>query len=352
MYVALTRAKAQLILPCFLVENSKGVPAHPPSAYQVVNRRLRPIALDESYRPDLFSRAEVEISEDAEPGIQPVDLRGWTMPALPAALVPDFAEARRRARPAFTTSYSALERYLEHRTTRPDAAPVDLEPDAPGAEPARANALPRGAQTGQAIHELIEQEDTALALAEEFPLWWQDPVRKARVRAKLAEHGLSAPWDEEAARMVQAALRVPLPTRQGEAAPLGVHDHLLREMGFLARFPDTADFLTGFMDAVYQRGGFAYFLDWKTNSLNDYSPDSIAAFVQEHFAVQAKIYTRVLLDYLGILDEASYERRFGGIHYVFLRESPPAVHTFRPTWAEIQGWERDFRDLHQMVTHV
>jgi exodeoxyribonuclease V beta subunit len=352
MYVALTRAKAQLILPCFLAENAKGVPAHPPSAYQVVNRRLRAVALDESYRPDLFSRTDVEITEDAGPGVQAVDLRGWTMPALPAAIDPDFAEARRRARPAFTTSYSALERHLEHRATRPDSGPVDLEPDAPGAEPAKASALPRGAQTGQAIHELIEPEDTALALAEDFPLWWQDPARKARVRAKLAEHGLSAQWDEEAARMVQAALRVPLPTRNGEAAPLGVHDHLLREMGFLARFPDTADFLAGFMDAVFQRGEFAYFLDWKTNSLDGYSPEAIAAFVQEHFAVQAKIYTRVLLDYLGILDQDGYERRFGGIHYVFLRESPPAVHTFRPTWAEVQGWEQDFRDLHQMVTHV
>jgi exodeoxyribonuclease V beta subunit len=318
----------------------------------VVNRRLRAVALDDAYRPDLFSRADVEISEDAEPAVQSVDLSAWAMPALPAALVPDFATARRLARPAFTTSYSALERLLQRRATRPDAAPVDLEPDAPGAGPAKAYALPRGAQTGQAIHELIEQEDPAQALAQDFPLWWQDSARKARVRARLSEHGLAPHWDEEAARMVMAALRVPLPSRQGAPAPLGVHDHLLREMGFLARFQDTRDFLAGFMDAVFQRGDYAYFLDWKTNTLDDYSPGPLAAFVQEHFTVQAKIYTRVLLDYLGILDEVGYERRFGGIHYVFLRESPPAVHSFRPAWAEIQGWERDFRDLHQMVTHV
>ena len=42
--------------------------------------------------------------------------------------------------------------------------------------------------------------------------------------------------------MVQAALRVPLPTWHGEAAPLGVHDHLLREMGFLARFQESRYF--------------------------------------------------------------------------------------------------------------
>jgi exodeoxyribonuclease V beta subunit len=123
-------------------------------------------------------------------------------------------------------------------------------------------------------------------------------------------------------------------------------------MAFLARFLDTGDFLTGYMDAVYQRDGRAYFLDWKTNTLPGYGPAHLAACVAEHFTVQAKIYTRVLLDFLGILDAAGYKRRFGGIHYVFLRDSPAAVHTFRPAWAEIQGWERDFRELHQMVAHV
>jgi exodeoxyribonuclease V beta subunit len=348
MYVALTRAKAQLILPCFLAEKA-GVALHPPSAYQVVNRRLRSIALDGGFRPDLFSRADAGPGEAAGPGTRDADLSGWTLPALPSAPVPDYAAARRRARPAFTTSYSALERCLEHQAPRPDAAPADPEPDAPGAE-ARAYALPRGAQTGQAVHELIELEDPAPSPA--FGPWWQDPARRARVRAALAEHGLAPQWDEEAAHMVHAALTVPLPARDGGAAPLGVHQHLLREMGFLARFLDTGDFLTGFMDAVYQRDGLAYFLDWKTNTLPEYGPAAVAAFVREHFTVQARIYTRVLLDYLGIRDEAGYQRRFGGIHYVFLRESPPAVHTFRPTWAEIAGWEPDLRELHRMVAHA
>ena len=351
MYVALTRAKVQLILPCFLVAKADGSPVHPPSAYQVVNRRLRAIALDDAYRPDLYHRADVDLAEDAGPLAEAVDLSGWTMPALPAGPAHDYARARRAARPAFTTSYSALERQLKHRAAPADAAPADLEPDAPEA-PARAYALPRGAQTGQAIHELIEGEDTAQAMALAFAPWWQDPGRRARVRGILALHGLAAPWDEEAARVVHGALTVPLPTLGGAAAPLGDHQHLLREMAFLARFLDTGDFLTGYMDAVYQRDGRAYFLDWKTNTLPGYGPAHLAACVAEHFTVQAKIYTRVLLDFLGILDAAGYERRFGGIHYVFLRDSPAAVHTFRPAWAEIQGWERDFRELHQMVAHV
>ena len=351
MYVALTRAKAQLILPCFLVDKADGSPAHPSSAYQVVNRRLRAIALDDGHRPDLYSRADVALAEDAGPPAGELDLSSWTLPALPAGPVHDYARARILARPAFTTSYTTIERYRRHRAAPADAAPADLEPDAPEA-PARAYALPRGAQTGQAIHELIEVEDPAQAMARDFAPWWQDPGRRARVRATLALHGLAAPWDEEAARMVHGALTVPLPTLGGAAAPLGAHQHLLREMGFLARFLDTGDFLTGSMDAVYQRDGRAYFLDWKTNTLPAYGPAQLAACVAEHFTVQAKIYTRVLLDFLGILDEAGYERRFGGIHYVFLRDSPAAVHTFRPAWTEIQGWEPDFRELHRMVAHA
>jgi len=351
MYVALTRAKVQLILPCFLVDKADGSPSHPPGAYQVVNRRLRPIAQDDAYRPDLYSRADVALAEDTGPLAEAVDLSGWTMPALPAGPVHDYARARLAARPAFTTSYSALERHLKHRAAPADAVPVDLEPDAPEAQ-ARCYALPRGSQTGQAIHELIEIEDPARAMAQDFAPWWQEPERRTRVRTTLAVHGLAAQWDEEAARMVHGALTAALPTLGGAAAPLGAHQHLLREMGFLARFLDTGDFLSGYMDAVYQRDGRAYFLDWKTNTLPGYDLAHLAACVAEHFTVQAKIYTRVLLDFLGILDEAGYERSFGGIHYVFLRDSPAAVHTFRPTWTEIQGWERDFRELHQMVAHV
>ena len=370
IYVALTRAKVQLILPCYLEDKTDGSPIDPESPYRVVNRRLRGIALDPDWRPDLYARKDVELPED--PGARPlsVDLSGWTMPALAAPAAPDYAGARARSRPSFTTSYTQIEAVLQTRSNRPDAPPVVEEPDADEAGPARGNPLPRGSQTGQAIHELLELEDAPAAMAQDFPTWWQDPGRRLRVKEKLAEHGIPPRWEQLAAQMVHAGLNTPLPDFGGGdtppdlqcggtppdlqcgGTPLGDHKHLLREMDFLARFLDTGDFLTGSMDAVYQRGGRIYFLDWKTNSLDDYGPGPLAAFAREHFQVQWKIYTRVLLEHMGILDEAGYRLRFGGIHYVFLRAQPPAVHSFRPDWAEVQGWARDLSELHEKVAHV
>ena len=352
MYVALTRAKAHLILPCFLDEDKDGLPKHPGSDYRVVNRRLRAIALDDTYRPDLYCRKDVEFPSTSNQKALSVDLSRWTMPPMPKPPAIDYEAARQKARPSFNTSYSGIDRLISHSITRPDAPAVDLEPDAPDAPVSTDNLLPRGTQTGNVIHELLEVEDCAQALGQDFQTWCQEPARRRRIKAVLIEHGLAATWEEQAAEMVHAALRVPLPNRNGDAAPLGVHDHLLREMGFLARFLDTGDFLNGSMDAVFQRGEQVYFLDWKTNTLPSYAPALLEAFVQDHYTVQCRIYTKVLLDYLGIHNEASYETRFGGIHYVFLRDSPPAIHTFRPTWAEVMSWEPYFRELHRLVAHV
>lgn len=347
MYVALTRARALLILPCYLEQDAKGVPRHPGSAYRVANRRLRALALGHQ-RPDLFCRKDAVLEESLGTRIPDVALPGWTLPALAQAPPPDFEELRRQARPTFNASYTSIAALLKRRTQPAYAA--DLDTGAPGI-PAPAGQLPRGPQTGQAIHELLEVEDTQEALDLPFGPWWQDPARRARVRAVLAEHDLAPKWDAPAAQMVHAALNTVLPDRDGPGGPLGVHDELLREMNFQARFLDTGDFLNGSMDAVYERDGAAYFLDWKTDTLDGYGQEALAAHVAEHFTVQCRIYTRVLLDYLGIGDEDAFERRFGGIHYVFLR-GPGAVLTFRPTWAEVAGWDAFLRDLHRMVAHA
>ena len=352
MYVGLTRAKALLILPCAVVNTAKGKPSHPQSAYKVVNRRLRPVADQGTFRPDLFQRCTPDLPEQRDRSREQVDLSGWRMPPCPDPEAPDYANARQQAWPSFTTSYTQLERILKQQAAPLETILADREPDAPEATASAGDVLPRGSQTGQAIHELIEAEDCAQALAQGFAAWWESPARKEAVRSTLAGHGLEPRWDGPAARMVHAALTVPLPNRDGSAAPLGVHDLLLREVAFLSRFEETGDFLEGYMDAVYVRDGLTSFLDWKTNTVPPYSPDVLAAFFEEHFAIQAKIYTLVLLDHLHLDDEASYERGFGGIHYVFLRATLPALHSFRPSWTQIQAWRQDLQTLHTKVAHV
>ena len=99
-----------------------------------------------------------------------------------------------------------------------------------------------------------------------------------------------------------------------------------------------------------ESGGRIYLLDWKSNLLPDYEPDTLHRTVLEHYLLQAQVYLMACLAFLDIRDEAAYEARFGGILYVFLRGLPgKGTWSMRPTWDEVQAWRRDLERLHREV---
>jgi exodeoxyribonuclease V beta subunit len=113
-------------------------------------------------------------------------------------------------------------------------------------------------------------------------------------------------------------------------------------MDFLTGLPGDTDFLGGSLDALFEKDGRAYFLDWKSNSLPDYGPEALATCVSSHYNLQVRIYTLAILRFLGVTSEAAYEARFGGALYVFLRGLPEGgVWGFRPAWSEVLAWEQD-----------
>ena len=162
-------------------------------------------------------------------------------------------------------------------------------------------------------------------------------------RAALADLGPEAA--KEAARRVFLGITTPLPL-VGGAAPLASADHLLRELDFLTGLPGGTDFLGGSMDALFEKDGRAYVLDWKSNGLPDYGAAALEACVAEHYELQVRIYTLATLRFLGITDEATFEARFGGVLYVFLRGLPEGgIWTSRPAWNEVRAWERELAEL-------
>jgi exodeoxyribonuclease V beta subunit len=60
-----------------------------------------------------------------------------------------------------------------------------------------------------------------------------------------------------------------------------------------------------------------------------------------NYELQRRLYALALVKMLGIAGEDDYEARFGGTVYVFLRALPAGVELGRPTWAEVQAWERE-----------
>lgn len=339
MYVALTRAKARLVVPGFFVDSTakatQGEPKHPKGPLLVLNRVLRPL-LEQGLLPGAsvprLAEVEAAASEPADHG----PLRDWVLPPSQISAPPLEAEALRAgARPRRTTSFTALQRRIDEARV---SEAEDPEPDTPGAAP---DGLPRGRQVGTLLHELLEALDPATLQGLSFEAWWKEAVVREPILRRAALAGLGPEAAQEAARRVFLGFTTPLPL-MGAAAPLAAADRLLREMDFLTGLPGGADFLGGSVDALFEKDGRVYLLDWKSNSLPEYGPEALEACVSGHYDLQVRIYTLAVLRFLGVTSEAAYEARFGGALYVFLRGLPEGgMWYFRPAWSEVQAWERD-----------
>jgi len=85
-------------------------------------------------------------------------------------------------------------------------------------------------------------------------------------------------------------------------------------------------------------------MDYKTNGLLDYSPDSLTHAMREHnYGLQYWIYTVVLHRYLQTrLPDYDYETHFGGVRYLFVRGMQPdqpmsGVYQDRPDLGRVEA---------------
>ena len=86
------------------------------------------------------------------------------------------------------------------------------------------------------------------------------------------------------------------------------------EMEFL--FPTGNTYLKGFIDLCVEYEGKYYLIDWKTNVLEDYSPQTIEkAMIDNDYLLQGKIYTEAFRRYLQLYGDLSIE----GTFFIFIR---------------------------------
>lgn len=325
-YVGLTRAQGLLLLPVHEAPasgmksrtfNAEGDPKGP---YGLIQKRLMELHPEAPawLHWGALSLAPANSSEAMEAAIE--------VPVFP------FAAVRARAFAPRTESFTSLQRRLE--------APAAQDPE-PDRAP-RAEGLPGGAATGVALHAMLEAMD-AQQVAPRFRDWWQEP-RQAWAETHCRDAGLDPKWALDAARLAHAGFTHPLALPG--AAPIAINalapGRLLRELDFLAELETGR--LTGALDALFEHEGRAFILDWKSNRLEGYGASDLEACMDEDYALQVQVYTVAVLRALAITEEADYERRFGGIVYVFLRGLPEGgVWTARPTWNEILSWQGSLR---------
>jgi exodeoxyribonuclease V beta subunit len=90
-------------------------------------------------------------------------------------------------------------------------------------------------------------------------------------------------------------------------------------------FTPAGGYMRGYIDMVFNHRGRFYLVDWKSNYLGsqieDYHPESLAkTMTDDYYFLQYHIYTLALHQHLQVCDpKYSYEKKFGGVFYVFLR---------------------------------
>jgi exodeoxyribonuclease V beta subunit len=134
--------------------------------------------------------------------------------------------------------------------------------------------------------------------------------------------------------------------------PEAIHPRLSEIPEDGRRFAIRRGFVIGFVDLVFEHQGLVYFGDWKSNCLAGFDAQHVTEEVERDYALQARLYTLALVKMLGVHDAQSYDARFGGLLFLFLRglkrDGSEGVYFQRPGWRDVVGWEEELRalDLH------
>ena len=259
--------------------------------------------------------------------------------------------ARVRKRSLYTrwqmSSYTALSALSQHDSPE---WPEDKarEPRVLAAEPETtlintALSLPRGAVTGNVVHELLENcSFSDLATGKGLS------VQQERV---CRRYGLTLEQPEQLVALLQAVVTTPLSEHDSSFCLMNVDaNKCLKEMPFYLAMQtmdasqinvilqDTAiyqcldsklmcGYLTGFIDLICEYQGRYYLMDYKSTSLSDYQPEQlIDAMYSHNYGLQYWLYTVVLHRYLQQrLANYDYDSHFGGVRYLFVRGMCPEL---------------------------
>jgi len=252
LYVAFTRAKRRLYIP--LVYQGKEAKLGTHSPMELFCRHL--------------SQDEFSQFATVEDVVSPVVFE-------PRTLTRDVATPPSYKIPPFQPSYMLSFTAMAQETKR--AAPL----------PEAIDELPRGAETGVAIHKIFERVFT-----ETTPL------------EQIVAEEFGGPWEKVVVNMVNKTLDLELPigVRLRDVKDVRV------EMEFL--YQDGANYVKGFIDLLFRHEGKVYFVDWKTNWLEDYTPEKLDEAIRANqYDLQASIYAEAL----------RREVHVGGAIYIFVR---------------------------------
>ncbi|HZC45598.1 MAG TPA: 3'-5' exonuclease, partial [Candidatus Acidoferrum sp.] len=291
LYVALTRARAKLILSYVpdgtLTRDLSG-------SYAQLNERLR--TLDREARLERLFAVETAFAplteSDSKPqkAGPPLEESDWlASTSEPLVSEGEFSDLALAHRGWLIESYTSLQ------AAEPDEFKTSV--DAVEARPGNAD-LPGGRQVGIFLHAAIEKLDFKSLGDTNLESWMsRDDVREL-FAGMMRRHGVNdSRWLDRGREIVFNALTSPVAL--GETVLGGLHQlEEVREMEFAYPIPEKQHsllgdgpggawtvergYIRGFIDLVFRRGQLMYFADWKGDLLQSYKPGAIAQHVERH----------------------------------------------------------------------
>ncbi|PZO09227.1 MAG: exodeoxyribonuclease V subunit beta [Lysobacteraceae bacterium] len=286
-------------------------------------------------------------------------------PALeaPMALPPAAQPVRYFARDWWVHSFSGLAREAGGAEER--RAADESEPLLPGSRFA-------GARFGNVLHEALEEVDfAAWRDAGDAPPAGQSAALERALRnggygtpndlaegvpllAKLVFHTLNVSLPEgvrlcdlpSAQRRPEMEFHFSLAPARLDAVLALMHGHgLVVARQAFGKRERLEGLMTGFIDLVYEHAGRFHVLDYKSNQLPDYGPDTLAdAMAHSEYDLQYLLYTLALHRWLRFrLPGYDYDRHFGGVRYLFCRgldssrADSPGIHASTPPRALVEA---------------
>lgn len=317
LYVALTRATDR----CYLITGD-------------INRSENSAlsALFKNEDISSYSSEDIRVEEMPELSVDKTSEPAATLPLLTSRIFKRDIDTR-----FAVMSYTSLS-----QGSYSDGRDIDASTYRRENEPALSciSAMPRGAATGNLLHEVMEKIDFQspdTGLIEEiikrhgFEARWLDAINTMveNVLSVEIEAGCrlrDVTWGK---RLSELEFMLPVSELDGRrlksiAGTSGIDNDLTGVLERLDIKP-ARGFLRGFIDLVFEAGGKYYLIDWKSNYLGaetaDYGEASMKSeMTGESYVLQYHIYTLALHRFLSLrIKGYSYEKHFGGVLYLFLR---------------------------------
>jgi exodeoxyribonuclease V beta subunit len=279
LYVAFTRAKTRLYIPFAKTEKEPDFGENSPIELFLQHYPDLLESLDSLSQNESISYEEISSSIHLLPkDMKPIEIEMQKSIEIPSIM------------PCYINSFSTL------------ANPKIIH-SFPQSNEHNPLTLPKGAEVGVLFHKIFEE-----IFSSQNKAWSQKDLTENIIEKNVKISSFSQHIDE-IKNMVINILEMPFEISHDKFF-LKDLEKVQTEVEFL--YKDGKDYIKGFIDLVFSINGKVYFLDWKTNWLEQYTQDQMKKVVFENdYSLQYQIYRLAL--------ERHFKTPIEGAFFVFVR---------------------------------